>query len=347
MRYFRCLCAAAAAAVLLCSCGNGGGEDTEETAAGKSDWRNSIEYEGSFYVNENTKLLYALDRGSITLWDNGGNGEILQVLRYDSSVTDAMEHFERMDINGDGSSDIRIIYESGERNRYNLWLWNDEQAQYNMCRLYRDIYDPELTEDNKIIGFESKGVFGNVEKTYAFNEKMTLEVKKSVVTDADEVASRISAGLSLGEVRRAEGNATVDKRVCRAYIAENNGSSSYIACNDDGEWYADTGAVGFYRCVKHDGTVFSVGEYTGDEKLVGETAAKLKDSDIRITHKADGVMNGKAAKCYTVEYSGGSFYIIVPDGGVWYFSEDNENYRVLSSGNAALGEPVEGAFRAE
>ncbi|MBR6650758.1 MAG: hypothetical protein IKL36_05030, partial [Clostridia bacterium] len=54
--------------------------DTPEETKKPNDWRNTIEYEGNFYVNSETKLLYALDKGTITLWDNAGEGDVLQVL---------------------------------------------------------------------------------------------------------------------------------------------------------------------------------------------------------------------------------------------------------------------------
>ena len=83
--------------------------NTEETKK-PSDWRNSIEYEGNFYVDSETKLLYALDKGTITLWDNSGNGDVLQVLDYNTAESDAIERLDIKDVNGDGSNDISTIF---------------------------------------------------------------------------------------------------------------------------------------------------------------------------------------------------------------------------------------------
>ena len=81
--------------------------EAEDTAPVKqaTDWRNQIEYDGSFYVSREIKLLYSLDKGTITLWDDGGTGKTLQTLTYDTAVTDAMENLIREDINGEGYAD--------------------------------------------------------------------------------------------------------------------------------------------------------------------------------------------------------------------------------------------------
>ena len=75
---------------LVTSCSR---EQPEEAVTTKqtTDWRNQIEYDGSFYVSEEIKLLYSLDKGTITLWDDGGEGEMLQKLSYETTAADAME----------------------------------------------------------------------------------------------------------------------------------------------------------------------------------------------------------------------------------------------------------------
>jgi len=98
-----CILALVFAAVLcLFSCNEAKGEPVVTT--GKvTDWRNTIEYEGSFFVNKDRKMLYALDMGKITLWDNEGSGAPFQELKYDTSVADAIESIEKEDFNADGN----------------------------------------------------------------------------------------------------------------------------------------------------------------------------------------------------------------------------------------------------
>ncbi len=67
MKKFLLAAIAVVAALCLFSCG-GDGKKEEETTV-KTDWRNTIEYEGAFFVNESKRVLYALDTGSITQVD--------------------------------------------------------------------------------------------------------------------------------------------------------------------------------------------------------------------------------------------------------------------------------------
>ena len=127
--------AAVLVAICLASCG-AEGKTEEETTQQKEDWRNTIEYEGSFFVNEGKKMLYALDKGSITIWDNAGEGTALQVIKYDTSVSDAIERIEKEDYNGDENTDIRIIYSESEKGtRYNLYLWSDKAGRFVECQI--------------------------------------------------------------------------------------------------------------------------------------------------------------------------------------------------------------------
>lgn len=99
-------------ALLMFSCQKAEeGSETEETR--EKNWRDSIEYEGSFYVSDGIKYLYAVKKGKITLWDDSKDGNVKQELSYDSTAEDVADRLERIDENGDGYTDLRLIYDEG------------------------------------------------------------------------------------------------------------------------------------------------------------------------------------------------------------------------------------------
>ena len=199
------------AAIVLVSC-SGESEKTEETTK-KSDWRNTIEYEGAFFVNESTRLFYAFDKGSITLWDSAGNGEVLQVIDYDTTVSDAIERIEKEDIDKDSNCDIRIVYSEGEEGtRYTLWLWSAVTGKFAECRLYNKIVDPVFDpETGNIIGVDDKGVFGKVTKKYAFNDSSGLDEVSCEISDPLAVAQAVNGATVAGTLEPAEGTAVMTR----------------------------------------------------------------------------------------------------------------------------------------
>ena len=274
------IAAALTAAAMLTSCKpteNVRPVDTDTAAA--SDWRNSIEYESFFYVNEQTKLLYSLDVGSITLWDNNGNGEILQTIDYESAATNAIESIKFEDVNMDGNADIMNLYsekESGKK--YNLWLWDSVNGKYTECKRFRGINNPVISDDGKTVsGAEDKGVFGYIITVYRITDQLILEEASVTITNANDIAGTICTNI-LGDAapEKAEGVATIDETECSVYYALRGGERiAFVAYSPAGNWYLDEGCVGSYRSVDYADGAYIKGSYTGEMGVMADICAEL------------------------------------------------------------------------
>lgn len=257
--------------------------NTEETKK-PSDWRNSIEYEGNFYVDSETKLLYALDKGTITLWDNSGNGDVLQVLDYNTAESDAIERLDIKDVNGDGSNDISTIFSENEDGRkYNLWLWNKAEGKYKEINAYRNINNPVVSEDyTTVTGTLDRGIFGVITSVYNFTEQLTVEESSVTIANAEAIAQNISNVLSGGAVvSLGEGVATIQSIPCSVYVAEKGEAlSAYIAFSSDGTWYIDNGCVGAYRAINDKDGAFEAGVYVDLAGELTDICAQLYGCDV-------------------------------------------------------------------
>ncbi|MDD6094154.1 MAG: hypothetical protein PUC29_00205 [Clostridia bacterium] len=340
-------------ALLLISCGNGNDAEKESDTAAP-DWRNLIEYEGSFYVDRDTKLLYANDTGKITLWESAGDGEILQEIKYDTLVPDAVDRMETEDINSDSYSDIRIIYRETENGvNYNLWLWSEKAGKFVECRPYREITSPETAEDGSIVGRTDNGQFGVLETVYRFDENEGLTAQSFKIFDAEKIAEEIFGGLSehTALIAPAEGKATVNSCSCPVFTAKDPLSGetlSYIAYSDTGEWFFDEGCTGFYRSVvSKDNGGFDLGYYAGEPGNVQEAVEKLCGSLPEINSIEKGEIGSNKAVRYTLSVPGEaspSAYVITVDGGLWYYCTDGVSYCVLKASDGTLGDAVNITF---
>lgn len=326
---------------LLVSCGDGKKADTEkETSA--PDWRNLIEYEGSFYVDRETKILYANDTGKITLWDNGGYGDVLQEIEYDTLVPDAVDRMETDDVNADGYADIRIIYrEDGNDSYYNLWLWDAKEEKFAPCRSYRDIASPENTESGAIIGTVDLGDRGILRTEYGFDENFVLVPGDFIITNADEIAVKICDALFAGAApEEAPGKAKINGASCPVYKIPAD-SGAFLAYSADGEWFADVGCIGFYRAVNAENGKYALGKYCGAVGPVQETLEKLSGNEAVLTEAEKGTVSLAKAVRYTFACGEKSIFVITVDGGLWYYSDDGgEIYFVFNSSDVTLGEAL-------
>ena len=320
------------ASIALFSC-SGDSEKAEETTK-KSDWRNTIEYEGAFFVNESTRLFYAFDKGSITLWDSAGNGEVLQVIDYDTTVSDAIERIEKEDFDADSNCDIRIIYSEGEEGtRYSLWLWSTVTGKFAECRLYNKIVDPVFDpETGNIVGIEDKGVFGTVTKRYAFNDTSGLDEVSCEISDPSAVAEAVNAATVAGKLEAAEGTAVIEEVECNVYISYSGTKTiAYIAYTPDSKWYIDKDCLGFYRSVNEEEGAVVIGDYVDEAGTVGEIAKKVSENDFEIKYISSGLLGGNEVSYYCVEYSGGkAIFLAKGQNGFWYLSEDGAIYKQVS-----------------
>lgn len=327
-------------AVSLFSCGEGK-EEAETTQ--KSDWRNTIEYEGSFYVNSDLRVLYAFDKGTITLWDDSKGGETLQTISYETSVSDAIERIEKEDFNGDGNRDIRIIYtESEEGTKYSLFLWSEKTGRFAECSLYKTILDPVIDPETfTVTGVSDLGIFGTVTAVYTFNDTSGLDVSSMEIADVDAVAKTICDATVGGTLRSAEGKATINNQECSVYISsDDSGDTAYFAYTPDSQWFIDKGCIGLYRKLEANGDTVILGKYTDDAAAAEDLAKKiLSEESIEITMVTEGVVNGKAATKYDIKgESSKEIYLIRTENGYWYCSENNTEFYSI---NASTGLPVE------
>ncbi len=326
--------------LFLASCGNEAEEKKDTTAA--PDWRNLIEYEGSFYVDRETKLLYAADTGKVTLWDNGGDGRILQEIEYDTLASDAVDRMETDDADGDGKADIRIIYREADGvSTYNLWLWSENDEKFFPCRDYREIPNPENRGDGTVVGTLDLDEFGILETVYGFDGKGGAVPQSFVITNADEIASKISEALFPGDIKKGDGKATVGEDSCPVYVIRNGDSAAYLAYSEKGEWFCDAGCIGVYRAVLCENGAYTAGAYVGEAGSVCDTVSKLGGSPANITEVQKGTVDTSSAVMYTLsDANGKTSFAVTVKGGLWYYSEDGESYSVLISGDASLGDKV-------
>ena len=325
----------------MTACGEDNKPDKDDTAA--PDWRNSIEYEGSFFVERERKLLYALDKGKIILWDNGGDGSILQTLEYDTSVEDAIDRMETEDINSDGFSDIRMLYsEKDGETEYSLWLWKDSELRFFECRAYRFVPNPETRDDGNVNSSVVLNGFGTLERVYSFNAEGGLDEESFVITDATSVANTLGSALlpDFAGVMPADGNATVDECTCPTFaITDKAGTESYLAYSNEGVWYVDTSGLGLYRTVTLENGTYKKGEYVGEAGSIRDTVSKMGENgaEAEITDVEKGYVGDTKAVKYTLLRDGTAVYVVTVDKGLWYYSENGEDYNVLDSKNCAVG----------
>lgn len=327
--------------------------EAEDTAPVKqaTDWRNQIEYDGSFYVSREIKLLYSLDRGKITLWDDGGTGEKLQTLTYDTAVANAMENLIREDVNGDGFADLQTVYsETQEEACYNLWLWDAESGKYVPCAAYRLVKNPKPDPDSGTISsvLETEG-FGTVRSTYQFTDTLALELVSQTVEGADDIAAKIVRTFA-GDaaVSPSDRETEINGEACTVYIAGSGayGSGAYIAYTPDALWYADINCLGLYRAVEWDGSAYTLGHYmedAGEAQDLARAAYTAGDVTIDITAREEGFFGGRSAVQYIVEAEGIFLCkLCKSDLGGWYVSADGTTYYAISNGE--IGESSEYVF---
>lgn len=352
MKRFLCAAALICTAAVLLSCGDKG-KPKDTSGDGTVDWHNKIEYEGSFYVNKDTKLLYALDRGTVTLWDDAGSGSVLQVLKYETAADDAMERMETPDADCDANRDIRIVYKDApEGSYYNLWLWNTQKGKFDACSLYKSLCNPVHNDDGTVTAAFDKGVFGTVVKVYGFDETRSLSEISSVLTDEEAVATRLAGLLGLGAAKPADSSVTVENAACSAYITyDGEGETGYLSCSPDGDWYADMYHIGgLYRILEADGDDISLGAYTDDAKKVYELVTVIVGSDLAdpvLAEKTKGRFDGKEAIRYGIADASATDtffgYIISAKSG-WYFSTDGTSCKEINSVTGQVGDSVAAAF---
>ena len=327
----------------LASCKGEDGDKEAETTL-KTDWRNTIEYEGSIFVNESTRLLYAFDTGSITLWDAAGNGNELQVLDYDTSVPDAIERVETEDFSGDGNRDIRIIYSESEKGtRYNLFVWSTKTGRYAECRRYNTLLDPVTDEEGNVTACEDMGIFGTVTRVFDFNETSGLDQISVSISDPDAIAKKIAADTVGGEVKPAEGNSVIKGVECKAYIVTDGEKElCYIAYSPESQWFIDTGCLGFYRTISDaEGTAVPA-EYVGE---AGDAVAIIKavsKEGAEVFSKATGYLDEKVlARRYTVRTESGTEYLICTDeSGYWYLFDGDFYIKIDAQSGEAVSEKL-------
>ena len=331
------------AAACLFSCNSDKGSDSAETNGTQSDWRNTVTYEGSFYVNRDTKLLYSQDKGTVTLWDNAGDGTPLQKLKYDTSYPDAMSTIEFSDINLDENNDITIVYsKSGDDVRYNLWAWNAEDKKFNEISQYKYIYNPEVSEDGtSVMGEKDLGIFGLLEMTYVFTDK-GLEVSERDVTNAGDVAQAISDKFADGlPTEKTDGVICVNDADCRIIKATKDGrDAAYIAYTDEGQWYFDNGCTGAYKTLSEKDGDFALGLYADTAGEAFEVANALlgkPDGELVITDTKKGEVGEKDAVAYEFTLDGTYVCTVAKaENGVFY-GTNNElaAYYVISATSEA------------
>lgn len=342
MKRFIWILALLLSAAMLFSCG--GDKAKEEETEKETDWRNTVESEGSFFVNEKTRLLYALDTGRITLWDSAGDGSVLQTIEYDTTVADAIERIEKEDFNGDGNRDIRIYYYEGEEGtRYRLWLWGERAGKYSECRLYSSIYDPAYDAEAKTVtGIEDMGAFGKLTRVYTFNETLGLDVVSVTIDDPAKIAADIAAATVGGTVRPAEGTAKVNDVECNAFIALAEGADiAYIAYTEESEWFIDVSCRGFYKSVaQKDGSII-LENYVGTAGVCIDMCEKMTGERGEILSRVGGYIDENLSGFkYVIKTDSDKQVAIVNDsGGLWYFCEDLDA-DVYTKRSTATGELV-------
>ncbi|MBQ7835661.1 MAG: VCBS repeat-containing protein [Clostridia bacterium] len=328
-------------ATLLVACKPQQNTRPSDTTASLSDWRNSIEYESFFFVNSETKLLYALDVGSITLWNNAGDGTVLQTIEYDSAASNAIESIEFKDVNLDGHSDIMNLYsETDTGKKYNLWLWDAASGKYVECKMFRGINDPVISEDGKTVsGEEDMGVFGTVLKVYNITDALMLEEASVTMTNANDIAAAISADILEGaDITKADGAATIDEVSCPVYYVERDGARiAFLAYSFEGHWYLDEGCKGIYRLINNTDGTYVKGLYTGQMGALADVAAELFECDpveLTVGDKTVGIL------CHLSYSESGTPILPDPDAepegtvaeGYWFMRGEELLCNIVSAG---------------
>ncbi len=335
-------CALALITVFMFTACNDGNGNTPKDTKKETDWRNTIQYESSFFVNSETRLLYALDTGKITLWDNDGEGNVLQTIEYDTSVPDAIERIEKEDFNGDGNCDIRIIYSESQRgSTYRLWLWNTIAKSYSLCQGYSSLVDPFFDEEKGcIISTEDHGYFGTVTKEFIFNETLGIDEISSTVNDAQITAQKIADETAGGTVSKLEGATTIGNETCLVYAASDEFRElAYIAHSSESDWYIDDGCNGFYRILKSENGSLVLGDYMGDAGTAANIAKNFGEGEISVMRKKAGFVGEVEAHRYSVSVGAAVLFIATDTAHNWYVSEDGIYYRKYSSSkNEYMGE---------
>lgn len=342
----------------------------DDTTATK-DWRNAIEYEGNFYVNSQTKLLYSLDRGTITLWDNSGDGSVLQELEYNSAEDGAIESLTVEDINLDGNNDMKTIYSETEAGKkYNLWLWDATNGKYVSCKGFRAVNDPVVSEDGKTVsGIEDKGIFGRIETVFSFTEDLALEQVSGIITNETEIASAVSDALLGGEpVEKTENLIEINEEKCTVYtVGTGDSKAGYIVCSPSAFWYIDRGCVGVYKNITDSAGTYKEGVYMGEAGETANICAELYGCDVGeltidsidmgtvvdLSYNEDGVVImpdpeaeivGSSANGYRF-YRGGEFlcHILKTESGKFYccdsqLSGDMYYHLISAAGETTLTE---------
>lgn len=338
------LCAIILSALVLVSCGDGEEAESEKVTSAP-DWRNSIEYEGSFYVDGTVKLLYSLDTGKITLWNNSGDGSVLQTLEYDSTVPDAIDRVETKDVNGDGYTDIVTPFsEADGKSFYNLFLWSEKDFHFEECKDFRHLENPVFGENGEILQTIDRGILGKVDNSFSFTKELELERASFEIIDGEATAKAIASALAPGDVALSDGRVTVNEEKCPLYTVTAGGEKiAYITCASGGDWYIDEHCKGVYRGVLEENGAIVRGEYPGAEGALLKCCKellKLEDLDFAAVEK--GKMGDSSAVKYT--FSAENAFALINSDGRWYFSTDGEIYSELKSSDSSLGETVDLRF---
>ncbi len=335
------ICLAAAAFCLFSCKGDGGAELYSKTDTVPADWRNTIAYDGSVYINEETKILYSIDKGEITLWDNGGDGTPLQTLNYDTYYDKAYDTLEFADINKDGSKDITIVYSNKEGAKlYNLWLWSTANGSFTSAPLYRTIYNPTVSEDGKSVsGKRDMGMFGILEMTYSIEEDLSLTQTGLDISNAAEIAAAIAGQFGLGNTVERTGSSgiTLDGALCSVFAVKGeNSNAAYIAYSSDGQWFADLACIDVFRQVGASEEKYTLGSYCGAAGEAFERASSIYGtSELTVTEHVRGFVGSKEAEAFTFQSADGTLCTVIKaEDGVWYGTEGSlkECYIVSNAG---------------
>ena len=311
----------------LFSCQKGGEELISGTDAAPADWRDKIAYDGSVYVNEGVKLLYSVDKGKITLWDNAGDGAPLQTLNYDTYYDKAFDTLKFEDINLDGHKDITLIYnKKDDFTLYNLWLWNQKSGSYTAIPLYRSIYDPVISEDGKsVFGKKDMGMFGVLEMTYTFCEDLSFTKTDMDIVNAEDIAAKIASQLTASSSAEKTGTTvTLNKEECTVIAVKENGKNvAYLAYTPEGSWYIDTKCIDVFRRIGEDNGLYTLEEYTDVPGEAYERASAIYGSkNVVITDFIRGKINACEAEAYVFQLDGSRLCTIVKaENNVWYGTE--------------------------